>query len=136
MNASPYTQYQQASVQTASPERLLIMLFEGAIKFLNMAKTGIQSRDVVLVNQNLIKTQNIINELMVTLNMDYPVSKNLCQLYDYMNYRLIQANIKKDVAMVDEVLEHMVELKDTFSQAAIKAKGEQAKVAGGVNCQG
>lgn len=136
MNASPYNQYQQASVQTASPERLLIMLFEGAIKFLNMAKAGLQNSDIVMANQNLIKTQNIVNELMVTLNMDYPVSKNLYQLYDYMNYRLIQANIKKDVAMVDEVLNHMTELKDTFSQAAIKAKGEQAKVVGGVNFQG
>ncbi|MDA8233939.1 MAG: flagellar export chaperone FliS [Clostridia bacterium] len=135
MNSNPYAQYKQTAVQTASPEKLLLMLYDGAIKFLNQAKVAMDTRNIEESNKYIIKTQDIISELIVTLNMEYEISHNLHGIYDYLNRRLIQANIKKDPEILEEVLNHITELRQTWAEAAINVKS-QPVLAGGVNIEG
>jgi flagellar protein FliS len=115
--SNAYQVYQQNEVLTASKGKLLIMLYEGAIKFLRFAKVAIDEKNIEDANKYLIKAQNIISELMATLNMDYDISKDLYSLYDYMKYRLTQANIKKDKAIIDEIIDMLSGFKDTWQKA-------------------
>ncbi|UKI42599.1 MAG: flagellar export chaperone FliS [Candidatus Melainabacteria bacterium] len=114
--------YLKNQIETSSPEQILILLYDGAIKFLNQAKIGIQNKDIELTHNNLIKAQNIISELRDTLDMEIggELANNLYALYNYFNRRLVQANIKKEIEPVDEVLEHLRGLRDTWKQAIIK----------------
>lgn len=114
---NPYKSYEQNSVNTASPGELTLMLYNGCLKFINFAKRAIQENNIAEKNINLQKAQSIINELMVTLNMDYEISKNMMGLYDYMNRRLIEANIKNDIEILEEVESLMTEFRDTWKQA-------------------
>lgn len=114
---NPYKSYEQNSVNTASPGELTLMLYNGCLKFINFAKRAIQENNIAEKNINLQKAQSIINELMVTLNMDYEISKNMMGLYDYMNRRLIEANIKNDIEILEEVESLMTEFRDTWNQA-------------------
>lgn len=116
MIPSPYAKYQQTSVQTASPGQLIIMLYDGAIRFLKQGIAGIEERDITKANNALIRAQNIINELTASLNMDIPISRNLLEIYDYMVRRLIEANMKKDVKPAQEVLSHLQELRSAWVQ--------------------
>lgn len=115
--AVPY-QYRKTSVETASPEKLLLMLYSGAINFLGQALVAMEARDFEKVNDMLKKTQAVIEELMVSLNMDYEISQRLWALYDYFLRRLVEANVKKDREPIDEVLRMITELQETWSQAA------------------
>ena len=117
---NPYLkQYQQNAITTASPEQILIMLYDGAIQFLNKAKKAMEDRNIEETHNNIMKTERIISEFMNTLDMEVggEVAKNLYGLYKYLNYRLVQANIKKDVTMIDEVLGHLKDLKQTWEEA-------------------
>src|SRR5579884_3708680 len=102
-------QYQEQAILTATPEELLILLYEGAIRFLNLARKAIENKEIEKSHNNLIKAQKIIVELMTSLDFEIggEVAHNLYRLYEYYHYRLVQANIKKDVTMVDEVLTHL-----------------------------
>lgn len=114
---NPYQSYQQNSVNTASPGELTLMLYNGCLKFLNLAQKAIQEKNIEAKNTNLLKAQKIIQELMVTLNMDYEVSKNMMSLYDYINRRLIEVNVKNDLAILKEVEGHVTEFRDTWKEA-------------------
>lgn len=120
MANNPYAQYQQTQIDTAPPERLLLMLYDGAIRFSHGAIKAIQDRDVVAANTNCQKVQNILTELMVTLRMDVggDIAKNLFDLYEYMRARTIQANVSKDPAPLQEVIVHLKELREAWAQAA------------------
>lgn len=125
---NPYLkQYQQTEVKTASPEKLLIMLYDGAIQFLNKAKIGIADKNIEETHNNIVGAQKIISEFMNTLdlNLGGEVARNLYNLYEYLHYRLIQANIKKDIDMVDEVLTHLKDLKQTWEEAIKIASREK-----------
>ncbi len=135
MISNPYAQYKENSVQTASPEKLILMLYDGAIKFLNQAKVAIDANNIQESNLYITKTQDVITELMIALNMDYEIAHNLYNLYDYFNRRLIEANIKKDPEILAEVLNHILELRETWAEAALKFKS-QSTPAGGVNLEG
>ena len=127
---NPYLkQYQQTEVQTASPEKLLIMLYDGAIQFLNKAKMGIKNKNIEDTHNNIVAAQRIITEFMNTLDMDAggEVAKNLYNLYEYLHFRLVQANIKKDIDMVDEVLVHLKDLKHTWEEAIRIAAREKTE---------
>lgn len=113
---NPYNSYQQNSVTTASPGELTLMLYNGCLKFINLAKNGIENKDFESKNTNILKAQKIIKELMVTLNMDLEVSQNMMSLYEYINHRLIEANIKNDVAILREVELFVIEFRDTWKQ--------------------
>ncbi|MDA8212488.1 MAG: flagellar export chaperone FliS [Clostridia bacterium] len=134
---NPYAHYKQTAVQTASPEKLLIMLYDGAIKFGNQAQEALEQKDLEASNTYIGKMQDIIGELMVTLNMDYDISKNLFGLYEYINSRLITANIRKDPEPLLEVMGYLKELRGAFAQAAVLAKAQEGQVVNGaVNFEG
>lgn len=114
---NPHLSYQQNSVNTASPGELTLMLYNGCLKFISLAKNAIESKDIESKNTNILKTQKIVQELMVTLNMDLEVSKNMMSLYDYMNRRLIEANIKNDIAILVEVEGLVINFRNTWKQA-------------------
>ncbi|KPU44678.1 flagellar protein FliS [Oxobacter pfennigii] len=115
--SNAYQVYRDNEVLMASRGKLLVMLYEGAMKFLRYAQLSIDDKNYEEANKYFQKTQDIISELMVTLNMDFEVSKGLYSLYDYMKYRLVQANIKKDKEMIDEVYKMLSELKETWEKA-------------------
>lgn len=115
--SNAYSIYQQNEILTAPRGKLLLMLYDGAIKFLKFAKKSMDEKNIENTNKYLRRAQDIINELMVTLNMDYDIAKQLYSLYDYMEYRLIQANIKKDKNMVDEVIGLLSELREAWEEA-------------------
>lgn len=113
---NPYKSYQQNSVNTASPGDLTLMLYNGCLKFIHQAKKAIGEKNIEVKNTNIQKAQNIISELMVTLNMDLEISKNMMSLYDYMNRRLMEANIKNDAAILDEVEGLVTEFRNTWKE--------------------
>lgn len=114
---NPYQAYQQNSVTTASPGDLTLMLYNGCLKFIFQAKKAIELKKIEDKNTNIQKAQKIIQELMVTLNMEFPVSQSLMPLYDYMNRRLVEANIKNDIVILNEVEEMVTEFRDTWKEA-------------------
>lgn len=116
--------YKQNSVTTASPGELTLMLYNGCLKFLSKAKVAISEKNVQDKNFNLQKAQAIINELITTLNMDYDISKQMYPLYDYMNRRLIEANIKNDIVIIEEVEGLVSEFRDTWKEV-IKINRQQ-----------
>ncbi len=126
---NPYQAYRQNSVNTATPGELTLMLYNGAIKFMKLAKKGMEDENIELKNTNLIKAQKIVQELMVTLDTSHDVGKSMMTMYDYMNRRLIEANIKNDPAIVEDVEGHMVEFRDTWKQV-IQSNRQQAFATG------
>ncbi|WP_404427572.1 flagellar export chaperone FliS [Ureibacillus chungkukjangi] len=122
---SAFNAYKQNSVTTASPGELTLMLYNGCLKFLTKAKNAIETNDVQEKNINIQKAQAIINELMVTLKQDQPITQELLPLYDYMNRRLIEANIKNDTAIIDEVIGLTTEFRDTWKQVIQMTRQQQ-----------
>ncbi|MFC9600273.1 flagellar export chaperone FliS [Peribacillus butanolivorans] len=114
---NPYQSYQQNSVNTASPGELTLMLYNGCLKFITLGKKAIAEKNFQEKNTNLIKAQKIIQELMVTLKIDLAISKELMSLYDYLNRRLIEANIKSDLDILEEVEGFVIEFRDTWKEA-------------------
>lgn len=111
-----YNAYKQNSVTTASPGELTLMLYNGCIKFIGLAKKAIEDKNISQRNYNIQRAQAIINELITTLNMDVPISKQMLPLYEYINRRLIEANIKNDATILDEVEGLVTEFRDTWKE--------------------
>ena len=111
-----YAAYQNNKVMTASPGELTLMLYEGMIKFTNIAIIGVEEHDIQKAHTNIIKTENIVSELQSTLNYKYPVAKDFNNIYVYLKERLVQANFKKDKAILEECLEHERTLRDTWKE--------------------
>lgn len=126
MLTSPYQKYQHSAVQTASPSKLILMAYDGALKFVKLGIDGIETRQLDKANLNLCKAQAIINELISSLNMDYDISNDLLSIYDYMNAQLVQANIKKDTEPAKEVLAYLKDLRvswETIGKSPISNSG-------------
>ncbi|MFA8437304.1 flagellar export chaperone FliS [Pueribacillus sp. YX66] len=113
---NPYAAYENNSVTTAAPGELTLMLYNGCLKFIKQAKRAMEENNFEDKNMNIQKAQNIISELMVTLNTDIPIAKQMMQMYDYMNRRLIEANIKNNAEVLDEVESYVVEFRDTWKE--------------------
>ena len=111
-----YAQYNNSKILTASPAELTLMLYEGAIKFCNIAITAIDQKDVEKAHLNIQKTQKIIEHFRVTLDMKYPVAQDFERVYVYLEQRLVQANMKKDPEILQEVLEHLHTMRDTWKE--------------------
>jgi flagellar protein FliS len=127
--------YQSQSVLTASPGQLILMLYDGALRFLDHARDALESPEetpkrIERINTNLIKAQDIIAELQSSLNMDAgEYSRNLDRLYDYYLRRLFEANLKKKVAPVVEVEGLVRQLRDGWaemlrSQDGLRVQGQ------------
>ncbi len=129
MNAinNPYQNYRRTQIETADQATLLLMLYSGALKNLKASRKAMEENNIEEVNHQLGKAQDILCELMGSLNPDVPeISSNLFQLYEYMHYQLVQANIKKDAALVGEV-EKMINTLLEAWQAAIDSEKADLK---------
>ncbi len=117
-----FNQYKESSIKTSTPEELTLMLYNGLVKFLMQAQNAIETNNIEKANNSILRAQAIIKEFQATLDMNYEVSEGLDSLYDYMYRRLIEANLKKDVSIIEEILGYSKELRDTWAQAMKIAK--------------
>jgi flagellar secretion chaperone FliS len=115
---NPFNEYKKTQITTANQGKLIVMLYDGAIKFLNIAIENMDPRTYDVANNNIIKAQDIITELLLSLNMKDggEISQNLFNLYMYFKKALLDANIKKDAEMVRSVLKLLKELRDAWDK--------------------
>jgi len=113
---NPYAQYNNNKIMTASPAELTLMLYEGAIKFCNIAILEIEKKNIPKAHENIVKVERIINYLRETLDMKYPVAQDFENIYSYLDQRLVQANIKKDPEILEEINGHMRAVRDTWKE--------------------
>lgn len=123
MATNPYAQYQNSKILTASPAELTLMLYDGAIKFSNIAITAMEEKDIQKAHNNIIKVQRIINEFRTTLDRKYEVAKDFDNIYTYILQRLFEANIKKDPEIMQEIVGHLRTLRETWIEIMKKSKG-------------
>ncbi len=114
--SSAYNQYQNNKVLTASPAELTLMLYEGAIKFCNVAILGIEQKDIQKAHNNIIKVQRIMDYLRQTLDMKYAVAKDFENIYVYLSRRLVEANVRKDKEILEEVNMHLHSVRDNWKE--------------------
>lgn len=122
MTYNALNQYKQNAVFTATPEELTLMLYDGSIKFMNIAKYSIENDDIQRAHEALIRAQDIIIELNSSLNMEYELSTNFRRLYEFILDRLIDANIQKEIEPIDEALEILTEMRATWKEAMQQVK--------------
>jgi flagellar protein FliS len=122
-----YSQYKENSVNTASPEELTLMLYNGLVKFIMMAIHEVEGKNIEKANVAITKAERIIVEFQATLDLKYEVSENLDLMYDYMYRRLTEANIQKDKEILEEVLEFSKDLRDTWAKAMKIARQSQGQ---------
>ena len=128
-----YAAYANSKVLTASPAELTLMLYDVAIKFCNIAIVGCEQKDIEKAHINIRKIQNIIAELQCTLNRKYPVSKDFDNVYNYLMDRLQDANISKDPEDLNEILEHLRTMRDTWKEVMKRTNnGANVNVGSGV----
>ena len=96
--------------------KITLMLYEGAIKFANLAIEAIDANDIQKAHNNIMKVQRIIEEFQSTLDHKYPVAKDFDEVYNYLLMRLREANIKKDKDIMEEVLKHLRTMRDTWKE--------------------
>lgn len=113
---SAYQAYNNSKVLTASPAELTLMLYEGAIKFCNIAIMGVEEGDIEKAHNNIMKVERIITEFRATLDEKYEVSKDFDNVYIYLQQRLQEANLKKDKEILEEVLTHLRTMRDTWKE--------------------
>lgn len=111
-----YAAYANNKVMTASPAELTLMLYDGAIKFCNIAIRAIEEGDVEKAHNNIVKVENIIDEFRATLNHKYAVAEDFENVYVYLRERLSLANRKKDKEILEEVLKHLRTMRDTWKE--------------------
>lgn len=125
---NPYAAYNNSKIQTATPEELTLLLYEGAIKFTNIAIVAMEKNDVQKAHDNIMKTEKIIEEFQATLDHKYPVAKDFEAVYSYLLKRLFDANIRKDPEILEEVLRHLRTMRDTWKEVMAKtANGNNIK---------
>ncbi len=120
-----YDAYAKNRILTATPAELTLMLYEGAIKFCNIAIVGIEENDIEKAHNNIQKVENIVGEFLATLDHKYEVSKDFENVYNYLMDSLVEANFKKDKEILEEVLGHLRTMRDTWKE--IMQQGKLAK---------
>ncbi|MEW8992942.1 flagellar export chaperone FliS [Clostridium sp.] len=124
--ANAYNAYRNNSVNYASKEQLLLMLLDGAVKFAKMARQAILDKDIKKSHENLVKTQDIFTELMITLDQNAGEwAVNMYKIYDFIKEKLFEANLKKDVKVLDEVMPLIEEVRNTWQEAYEVSKGKR-----------
>jgi len=117
--------YRHQQVMTATPEALTLMLYNGAIKFINESIEASKKKEYEKANTSCIKAQNIISEFRLTLKMEYEISKNLLALYNYAYDRLVEGNMNEDITKLEEAKDILSELRDAWAQAMKAVKNEK-----------
>lgn len=112
--ANPASLYKGTAINTASPADLTLMLYNGAIKFCNLAIMGIEEKDIEKAHNNIVKAQNIIGELKLTLNFKYEISKDFDLVYNIILRKLLMANIHKSVDELNDALNEIREMRDIW----------------------
>ena len=126
---NPWKSYRQIATQTAPPGQLVLMLYDGAIRFLELARAGFASADPaernLTINNNLQRALEIVRELNLCLNTEAggELAQTLRDLYGYMEGRLLESNLKKHRGGVDEVAGHLKELRDAWA-AMLASQGQ------------
>ena len=108
--------YQNNKIMTATPAELTLMLYDGAIKFCNIAIAAMEGKDIQKANENIIKVEKIIVEFRSTLDYKYSVATDFDNVYRYLYDRLVEANIKKDKEIIEEVAKHLRDMRDTWKE--------------------
>jgi len=117
MQNNAYAQYNRNKIMTASPQELTLMLYDGAIKFCNIAIAGVEENDIQKAHNNIMKVQAIIEEFQMTLDFKYPVANDFNNVYNYIMKRLRDANMTKDKEILEEVSGHLHTMRDTWKEA-------------------
>lgn len=115
-----YKKQQQSKILMAKPEELTAMLYDGAIKFCNVAIIAIEKKDFEKAHENIVKVQKIIEYLINTLNTDYEVSKDFMNIYVYLLDVLVKANIKKDIETLNIAIRELKDLKNIWEQIIVQ----------------
>lgn len=124
-----YQQYKVNAIETARPEDLTLMLYNGTLRFMKQAQLFIEGEDIEKANNSIIRAQDIILELMATLDAQYEISSYLYNIYDYVNRKLIESNIAKDKSCIDECIELITSIRDAWAEAIKSKNAEKDKVA-------
>jgi len=116
MTNNAYSQYANNRILTASPAELTLMLYDGAIKFCNIAIIAVENNDIQKAHNNIMKVQRIIEEFQITLDFKYPVANDFNNVYTYLIRRLREANMQKDKEILEEVNTHLRTMRDTWKE--------------------
>ena len=116
MLRNPYAEYRNSQVMTASPAELTLMLYDGAIKFVNIAHDAIEKGEIEKANTNIQKASNVIEELQSTLNHKYAVAEDFDNVYKYITDRLLWANMRKDNEILEQAKDAINQMRDTWKE--------------------
>lgn len=119
---NPYANYANTKIQTATPAQLTLMLYDGVIKFCNLAINAVEEGQIEMANTNIKKVEAIIAEFRATLNFKYPVAKDFDNVYEYLGRRLLEANLHKDKEILEEVLSHLRVMRETWTEVMKQSK--------------
>lgn len=111
-----YAQYNNSKVLSASPGELTLMLYDGMIRFCNLAETAVEKKDIAKAHTNIMKMQRIIDYLRQTLDMNYPVAEDFERMYIYLSQRMVEANMKKDLEILQEINGHLHAIRDNWKE--------------------
>lgn len=126
LNAQHMDQYTRNKILTASPAELTLLLYDGAIKFCNIAILGIEQKNIQKAHDNIMKVERIIEEFQITLNFDYAIANEYNTIYNYLIRRLREANVKKDKEILEEVNQHLRTLRDAWKEIMKKQQSATA----------
>ncbi len=124
-----YARYREQSVLTASPGDLVLMLYDGCLKNMRLARTALGESGMEMAGKSLIKAQDIVTALIQGLDFHYPLSTSLLSLYEYIHYELVMTNVTKDSTRIAPIEEIVSDLRDTWEQAIRESRG-QVRAAG------
>ncbi|TEB15534.1 Flagellar protein FliS [Pelotomaculum sp. FP] len=125
-SANPYQQYQQNAVKSAGRGELTLMLYNGAIKFIKLGMKLAGEKNIQGAHNAIVRAQEIITHLNETLNMDYELSAGLASLYEYINRRLVEGNLKKDQDILGEALGLVEDLRNAWAGSLKLSKPNMA----------
>ncbi len=130
-----YQAYRTTQIQTASPTELILLLYDGAIKWCKQAVMHLGSSDLEAAHQALVKAQDIISELNVSLDFSasQEIAQGLSQLYDYMYDRLVESNIKKEAEPITEVIGMLEEMREMWAEVARAAQSQGPSITAGLD---
>ncbi len=123
-NNNAYNTYKNNSVNFASKEQLLLIILDGAVKFSKIGRQAILDKDIKSAHENIIKTQNIFYELMISLDLSQSSDwgLNVISIYKFIIDRLVEANMKKDIHIMDEIIPLIEEVRDMWNEVYKSAK--------------